>query len=635
MKRLWILLAGVWLMAGGMPPLEEVGKISGGVIQPAIVVAQKAIYLFGGYTAESVQRYKKEKRRLEEEAKEEGTLPQPERLPLMIAVRSAYRYTPGGGWSRLAPMPYAQAKSCALATEQSIYLIGGVSYWKVLVWGNYVASRSFFEYDIQRNRWKRLALLPPDLFPVQCFLLQGGIFVVGSRFPFPQEPEPSLLLYYPFSTRRWERVNPPHQFLLARSPVFYALGGKLYAYGIFPAQSSVDENIPRRGEVRLIQDKNQWHLEVVPESLRYSFLPFPSMEYTDEVASSGQELLYFPSVSMFKGFPGTIFRVNPESGEYYPLEVFPFTRMPHRGYRWAYSDGNLYFTADGKLYKYRVENAPWKRAMGLSEGRLFPAAGEENQKVLVAGGEVDGKPTPNTFLLDLTSRSIESLPPLQHPRYAATAVWYQGKWFVIGGINQGVLRSVEVYTSQTNRWEFLPSLLMPRSFHCSVVTNERIYAFGGAHQGALDSAEVYDGKVWFELPPMPKKLYGHACANTDRNKIMIAGGISETGEVSSSVFLFDTQTLTYAELPPMNEKRAYFSLALFPPQILTIGGWNGERSLDTYESYDAVENLWKMRGAINIPRYGMASFTDEQHIYFLGGFGIPFGFLPFIDSFTP
>jgi len=430
-------------------------------------------------------------------------------------------------------------------------------------------------------------------------------------------------------------VKPPdldYQFLLTQPPVFYSLGGKLYAYGLFSIQPSPYGNIPHLGEVRVKQDKNQWHLEVVKESLHNSFLPIPSMEYTDEVASLAQELLYFPSAPKF---PGTLFRVNPDSGEYYPVETFSFTGMPHRGYRWVYSEGTLYFTADGKLYSYRVENAPWKREMGLSEGRLFPGVAWENQKVLVAGGEVDGNPTPNTFLLDLTSRSIENLPPLQHPRYAHSLVWYQGKWIAIGGIGKDILRSVEGYKPETKEWEFLPSLLTPRSFHCSVATNERIYTFGGAHQGALSSAEVYDGKVWFELPPMPKKLYGHACANTERNKIMIAGGIQETGEVSSSVFLFDTRTLTYSELPSMNEKRAYFSLVLLPPQILSIGGWDGKYPLATYESYHAIENQWKMKGNINIPRYGMGSFTDEQHIYFLGGFGIPFGSLSFIDSFTP
>ncbi|KAG6480031.1 F-box/kelch-repeat protein At1g74510-like isoform X1 [Zingiber officinale] len=90
----------------------------------------------------------------------------------------------------------------------------------------------------------------------------------------------------------------------------------------------------------------------------------------------------------------------------------------------------------------------------------------------------------------------------------------------------------------------------------------------------------------------PRCLFGSASLG---GKAIIAGGITNNGEILNSVELYDSETRTWEALPPMNRARKMCSGVFMDDQFYVIGGMANEREVLTCgERYDMKRGSWQL-----------------------------------------
>jgi len=136
---------------------------------------------------------------------------------------------------------------------------------------------------------------------------------------------------------------------------------------------------------------------------------------------------------------------------------------------------------------------------------------------------------------DITTGQWNSKSEMPTKRWGHSAVAYNGKIYVFGGVSFGsptvVYGSVEVYDPQTNTWETISDSTIPTPRYCltTCVLDSNIYAIGGwYHSGGgpiYDKVEVYnpDSNMWYTETPMPTPLAVLASIVLD-GKIQVFGG---------------------------------------------------------------------------------------------------------------
>lgn len=148
------------------------------------------------------------------------------------------------------------------------------------------------------------------------------------------------------------------------------------------------------------------------------------------------------------------------------------------------------------------------------------------------------------------------------PRGCFTAVCFDDKIFVIGGINntERFLDKCEIFSKFADCWHPMPALNIARNNASSVrLNNDSVYCFGGSNQtGIIDSIEMFSFSLneWKILEiklPNPVSL---CCSfRINDNKILIMGGlIKENSEKvnpykSNQVLVFDTLVPNFYQSP--------------------------------------------------------------------------------------
>ena len=89
------------------------------------------------------------------------------------------------------------------------------------------------------------------------------------------------------------------------------------------------------------------------------------------------------------------------------------------------------------------------------------------------------------------------------------------------------------------------------------------------------------------------------------NKIYVAGGSDEDGEVLRSGEVYDPNTDTWSRIDDMKSKRFGGSLAVIKGQLVAIGGrsnWSHTPPVSTIEVYDKETDTWRLSGSMKNPR---------------------------------
>ncbi len=233
----------------------------------------------------------------------------------------------------------------------------------------------------------------------------------------------------------------------------------------------------------------------------------------------------------------------------------------------------------------------------------------------------------------------------QNKRDSGTACLVDGKIYSFGGFAGGnnALRSWEVYTPQTDTWEYPYGnwMLKNRAHLTSTVLDGKIYIIGGyttvGDGGNVDLVSVFDAqeRSFTQVESLPEAIC-LAWAVTANDKIYLTGGIDDDDNALATIYTFDPDagegTKWQALSTAMTTPRFAHGAVALEDKIYIFGGledWEDEEVyLSTGEILDlstgTVSAMADM--PIALARFGVA--CDGRYIYAVGGTNNDFWYTP-------
>jgi non-specific serine/threonine protein kinase len=296
---------------------------------------------------------------------------------------------------------------------------------------------------------------------------------------------------------------------------------------------------------------------------------------------------------------------------------------------------------------YALRGGSWEKLPSLNHPRAAAAAAVVGDKIVVVGGQADGKlvpqtevfdgkrwtdvaemPTPREHLgaasdgryvyaaggrglsADKNSTALERYDPaddrwtkLKGLPQAAGGVgvaYAGGRIVVIGGEGTtAVSGAVQAYDIQHERWSSLPALPTARHGVATAAVGQSVYAIGGAtqvgHIGSTKEADVLDlsGKpstpqaganvAWRQLAPIPSKRQ-YAASTEVEGRIWLFGGIDANESGTTDTAAYDRAINTWTPGPPLPQPLHHTAAVTWRGDAVVIGGFVPGEELTSEQS---------------------------------------------------
>jgi non-specific serine/threonine protein kinase len=363
----------------------------------------------------------------------------------------------------------------------------------------------------------------------------------SSSFPSPSDepektrpwPPPPFLPSQipPRTTQRIWRPRGREMLVLAASLVvlFGGLTGLLIVLHSRPAPSSQQSNLIPSLVART--SAGEWS----------QIAPLPAPRY-DFAAVSANGNIYAIGGKDPAGQPqATVYSLTPTQNSWRQVAALP---EPLYGLGAVAIGTQIYViggeNSDGPLaiaLSYDSRSNTWSPLPNMTTARLHPAVTAVAGNLYAIGGtDTHGAALSSVDVFDSRDRTWTSGPSLHIARSGAAAIGILGSIYVLGGDNSsGPLNSVESFDPGSASWSILPSMPTPREYLARGTDNLGwIYTFGGLANGPLATLELYSvtERKWFEAPNLPYAVYGAASVSV-RGKLYVIGGFTSGGVVST------------------------------------------------------------------------------------------------------
>ena len=150
---------------------------------------------------------------------------------------------------------------------------------------------------------------------------------------------------------------------------------------------------------------------------------------------------------------------------------------------------------------------------------------------------------------------------------------------------------------------------------------------GQGMSNATAVAELFDPETGVFNPTgsMASARTEHTATLLQDGRVLVAGGIDETGTVQAAAELYDSATGAFISRGSMTTGRArHVALGLPDGTVLIIGGYDGNTVLSSAEVYDPVTGLFSPTGAMQAARSSFSAvLLDTGHVLVMGGYGEP------------
>jgi non-specific serine/threonine protein kinase len=190
----------------------------------------------------------------------------------------------------------------------------------------------------------------------------------------------------------------------------------------------------------------------------------------------------------------------------------------------------------------------------------------------VPGAELTSKQSDRVYVLH--DDQWEPLPPLNRARAAAAAAVVGNKIVVVGGQADGKLvRETEVFDGQ--RWTIAADIPTPREHLGAASDGKYLYAVGGRNLSADKNSaalERYDpdSDSWTKLKSMPKTT-GSVGAAYVAGSVVAVGGESSTSP-SDAVQAYEVRQRAWSQLPALPAARHGLAVTALKNSLYAIGG---------------------------------------------------------------
>jgi hypothetical protein len=227
---------------------------------------------------------------------------------------------------------------------------------------------------------------------------------------------------------------------------------------------------------------------------------------------------------------------------------------------------------------YNPETGIWRAGPGLQTPLHHASAVTYKGEAVVIGGFVgdEGTPEVSDRVYVLHEGSWDPMPPLTHARAAAAAAVVDGKIVVVGGEADGKLvPETEVYDDGEG-WTDAAEILTPREHLGAASDGHYLYAIGGRKDGPdtnLGTLERYDPESnrWKTLESMPTRIGGVGAAYVG-GRLIAVGGETPKG-ASDAVQAYEIKKKTWSsDLPKLLNARHGVAVTALGDSLYAIGG---------------------------------------------------------------
>jgi len=281
----------------------------------------------------------------------------------------------------------------------------------------------------------------------------------------------------------------------------------------------------------------------------------------------------------------------------------------------------------GEFFRQQVDRKP------NLEHPLINSRGMQLVIVKVGGFGLGGVTNEMTYREPSSGkwRHLTSIPHVEQCNFG-TAVLHNDLYVVGGCFNQSLQENIHPfgfrYSPRRDTWTTMAPMQHERCRFSLNVLFGCLYAVGGVSEGdgPIAECERYDPKddSWERISPLPGPSTQHASATLD-SYLYVSGGL-ERDMALSIVRRYDYKQDSWELVAPMLRPRADHSMIVIKNSLYVCGGWleddiTGNRVLvETIDSYDPTEGIWRTVTTIPNPRYHAGIVSYKSKIFFIGGF---------------
>lgn len=441
----------------------------------------------------------------------------------------------------VAPMPISRFKTSAVAHEDGVLVLGGISAR---------ASVGVQWYDITSNSWTSMEPVYWERRFWDAAAIDGAMFLVGGREH--GESARAVDVHVP-DIDAWLTGDPmcvgrEDAFVVAVEGALYVFGGRTHEG---TALVDAERGIPDLTNVSYAPPAEE--APDVPIDWSYG-TPMPTPRYFGATAVIDKRIYTIGGLEADDPTGTLVEAYDPAADSWTRKASLPEGRFNVSA---AVLDGTIYVFGGADItgqvtdtvYAYDPAENTWslfarlpKSAAGLSaatlEDRIYLFGGSRSSQMFVPSEYYSD----DVYAFDPATVTFESLPPMPIARNMAFAGAVGGNLFVVGGMRSPGETANQRYSPTVRRWEIRAEMPHPRGGHTGVVITTLptagIFVLGGANQVDVYGYSANEDR-WHRATslPAPRNMSFAAVVALSPERIYVIGGADETGTIVDTVLI--------------------------------------------------------------------------------------------------
>jgi serine/threonine protein kinase/N-acetylneuraminic acid mutarotase len=284
---------------------------------------------------------------------------------------------------------------------------------------------------------------------------------------------------------------------------------------------------------------------------------------------------------------------------------------------------------------YALRQGTWQKLPSLNHRRAAAGAAVVGDKIVVVGGQADGRLVAPTEVFDGERWTDAADIPTPREHLGAAS---DGRYlYAVGGRELSAAKNsaaFERYDPEADRWTELEAMPKPAGGVGVAYAAGRIVAVGGeAPTAAADDVQGYDvkGRRWSQLPPLSTARHGVAVA-VIKDSLYAVGGATEAGHVGPTreAELLDlsgrpsapvTVNAKWRHVTEAPSKLEYPASAEVGGRIWLFGGIGADETATAETAaYDRVLNTWTPGPTLPRPLHHATAVNYKGAPVVIGGF---------------
>jgi DNA-binding CsgD family transcriptional regulator len=171
-------------------------------------------------------------------------------------------------------------------------------------------------------------------------------------------------------------------------------------------------------------------------------------------------------------------------------------------------------------------------------------------------------------------------------------------------------------------WQAVNVMSLARGRLAAVAVGQQVIAIGGeTATGVTGLVEILDTATqhWRTGQNKPTPV-ANVSAAVISGTVIVPGGYTAAGVPTSIVERYDPAADSWSTLAPLPAARFAYAIAAYRNRVYVIGGWDGQRYVDTVFIYDAAANRWTTGAPLPLARGFSAAAALNAAIYVVGGY---------------